>query len=60
MGKYSSVGFLTKRGMTNRTTVRRDVDGSVGGVQTEHWDGRIDAAVVPASVTLKSATGGNK
>jgi hypothetical protein len=59
-GKYSSVGFLTKRGTSNRTPVRRDSDGEVGGVQTEHWDGRVDAQVVPESVDLKVVPGGDQ
>lgn len=52
-GKYASVGFMTRRGSKNSTKVRRDSDGSVGGVRTEHWDGRVDATVVPQSVDLK-------
>lgn len=59
-GKYSSVGFLTKRGTSNRKPVRRDSDGKVGGVRTEHWDGRVDAHVVPRSVKLKVVSGGDR
>lgn len=60
MGRYSSVGILTQRGSSKKTKVRRDSDGSVGGVQTEHWDGRVDAAVVPESVELKVVQGGDQ
>ena len=60
MGKYSSVGVLTKRGSSNRKPVRRDSDGKVGGVQIEHWDGRLDANVVPESVEIKVAVGGDE
>ena len=59
-GKYSSVGFLTRRGTSNRKPVRRDSDGKVGGVQTEHWDGRVDAQVVPESVELRVIQGGDR
>jgi len=59
-GKYASVGFLTKRGASNRKPVLRDSDGKVGGVQTEHWDGRVDAKVVPASVELRVIQGGDR
>ncbi|MBT7541559.1 MAG: hypothetical protein HN683_19610 [Gammaproteobacteria bacterium] len=52
-GKYASVGFMTRRGSKNSSLVKRDSDGSVGGVRTEHWDGRVDATVVPQSVDLK-------
>ena len=58
MGKYSSVGFLVLRGTSKTTKVRRDSDGQFGGVQTEHWDGRLDANVVPESVEIKDAVGG--
>ena len=60
MGKYSSVGFLVRRGTSKTTKVRRDSDGQFGGVQTEHWDGRLDAKVVPESVELKVAVGGDE
>jgi len=60
MGKYSSVGFLVRRGTSKTTKVRRDSDGQFGGVQTEHWDGRLDANVVPESVELKVAVGGDE
>jgi len=59
-GKYSSVGIILRRGTSRRKPVRRDSDGSVGGVQTEHWDGRVDAAVVPESVELKVRQGGDR
>ena len=60
MGKYSSVGVLTKRGSSNRKPVRRDSDGKVGGVQPEHWDGRVDAQIVPESVDIKVVSGGDR
>jgi len=60
MGKYSSVGFLVRRGTTKTTKIRRDSDGQFGGVQTEHWDGRLDANVVHESVELKVAVGGDE
>lgn len=59
-GKYASVGVLTRRGTSRRKPVRRDADGKVGGVQTEHWDGRVDAKVVPRSVKLKVVSGGDR
>jgi hypothetical protein len=60
MGKYSSVGILTKRGSSNRKPIRRDSDGKVGGVQIEHWDGRVDAQIVPESVDIKVVSGGDR
>ena len=60
MGKYSSVGVLTRRGTSKTTKVRRDSDGQFGGVQTEHWDGRLDANVVPEAVEIKGAVGGDE
>ncbi len=60
MGRYSSVAILTKRGTSKKTKVQRDSDGSVGGVQTEHWDGRVDAAVAPEAVELKVVQGGDR
>ena len=60
MGKYSSDGFLVRRGTSKTTKIRRDSDGQFGGVQTEHWDGRLDAKVVPESVELKVAVGGDE
>ncbi len=53
MGRYSSVAVLRRRGTSEAKVVRRDSDGSVGGVQVEHWDGRVDAKVVPESVELR-------
>lgn len=58
MGKYSSVGILTQRGTSKKTKVRRDSDGSVGGIQTEHWSGQIDATVAPESVKMRVLQGG--
>ena len=60
MGKYSSVGFLVRRGTSKTTKIRRDSDDQIGGVQTEHWDGRLDANVVPESVEIKVAVGGDE
>jgi hypothetical protein len=59
MGRFSSVGILTRRGSKEASVVRRDSDGTVGGVQIEHWDGRVDAKVVPLSVQLKVLKEGN-
>tara|TARA_R100001463_G_scaffold62737_1_gene115680 strand:- start:852 stop:1043 length:192 start_codon:yes stop_codon:yes gene_type:complete len=57
-GKYASVGFITRgKGSKRNTPIHRDSDGSVGGVRTEHWDGRVDAKVVPESVEVKVLQG---
>mgnify|MGYP003148696204 CR=1 FL=1 len=59
MGKYSSVGILTKRGTSKTSTVIRE-SGVVGGTTTEHWDGRVDARVIPESVEVRVIQEGDK
>lgn len=56
--KARSVGFLKRRGSKEASVVRRDSDGTVGGLHIEHWDGRVDAKVVPELVQLRGVPGG--
>ncbi len=57
--KARSIGFLKRRGTSEASVVRRDSDGTVGGLHVEHWDGRVDAKVMPESVQLRGVPGGD-
>jgi hypothetical protein len=48
-------GFGTGRnkGGTKSWDVLHEDTGRVGGSQTEHWDGRVDAEIRPESVKMK-------
>lgn len=52
--KLRSLGFLSKKGTSERRVVRDERDGSVAGVETEHWDGSQDAAARPKPVHVKA------
>ena len=43
--KLRSIGFPRKIGQSVKKPVVDERDGSVGGYETEHWDGRQDAHV---------------
>lgn len=47
------IGFLSKRGQTNKKPVESEDDGTIAGYHVEHWDGRQDAVVQPKTVRLK-------
>jgi len=54
VGKPSYM-VLRKRGTSRTTPVIREegrTRGQVGGAQTEHWDGRVDAVATPESVEV--------
>lgn len=65
MGKWQETvghGFGTARkaGQKRVHKVTNETDGSVGGTQTEHWDGRVDANVHLKPINLKTqAQGGS-
>lgn len=40
-------------GKSKTTPVRRDDNGKVGGYQTEHWSGRVDAKVLADTIELR-------
>lgn len=51
--KVSTIAAPRRLG-TSRTIVKRDErDGSVAGRETEHWDDRRDATVIPKALKLK-------
>lgn len=52
--KLKSLSFGTKRGQSERRVVVDERDGSVGGIETEHWDGSKDAAARPKSIRIKA------
>ena len=48
--KLKTLSFGTKRGQSERRIVRDERDGSVAGVETEHWDGSQDGAARPKHI----------
>lgn len=48
-----NVGFLRRRGTSEREPVIDERDGSVGGYHVKHWDGRQDAVVQPKTIRVK-------
>lgn len=50
-----SYAFLRHKGTSRTTAVIREegrTRGQVGGSQTEHWDGRVDATATPEPVEV--------
>lgn len=54
--KLRSVGFSTRQGTSKRKPVIDDRDGSIGGYETEHWNGSQDAEVVLKPVVKRMKT----
>lgn len=52
--KLKSLSFGTKRGQSERRIIPDERDGSVAGVETEHWDGSTDGAARPKSIRVKA------
>lgn len=52
--KLKTLGFGTRRGTSSRRVVLDERDGSVAGVETEHWNDRTDAAARPKSIRIKA------
>lgn len=42
-----SNAFPTSIGTSRKVIIKREDDGNVGGVSTEHWDGSNDVTVMP-------------
>jgi len=45
--KLRSLGFSRLKGTTRRREVVDENTGGHAGFHTDHWDGRVDATVVP-------------
>ena len=52
-----SRAFGRLAGTSKDTLVRRHDTGEVGGKQTEHWDGRVDATIVAPTIIENLSTG---
>jgi len=52
--KLKSLSFGTKRGQPERRVITDERDGTVAGVETEHWDGSKDAAARPKNIRVKA------
>jgi hypothetical protein len=52
--KLRSLAFSTRRGSTERRVIRDETDGSVAGVQTEHWDDHVDAEARLKPIRVKA------
>ncbi len=52
--KLKSLGFGTKRGQSEKRILTDERDGTVAGVETEHWDGSQDAAARPKTIRVKA------
>lgn len=58
--KVKSVGHIKgfKPGRKHATPVVNDTDGSIGGRQVEHYDGRVDAEITPSTLVVKAKAQG--
>jgi hypothetical protein len=54
--KLKTLNFGTKVGTkpSEKRMITDERDGSVAGVETEHWDGSKDAAARPKSIRVKA------
>jgi len=52
--KVKGVGFLSKKGQTEKEIVHNEDDGSVAGHHVKHWDGRQDAVATPPPIRVKA------
>jgi hypothetical protein len=54
--KLKTLGFGTKVGEkpSERRRITDERDGSVAGVETEHWDGSQDAAARPKAIRVRA------
>jgi len=58
MGKYSSIGFVNKSGTPKgdrrrSRRIERHTDGGTAGIETDHWNYRVDAVAFPQAVRPK-------
>jgi hypothetical protein len=58
--KWKSIGFLSKKGKTNKTPVIDERDGTQAGYHVEHWDDRKDAVAQPKPVDLSLKVNGDE
>lgn len=49
--------FGVLAGTDKETLVRREDNGKIGGKQTEHWDGRVDATIIAPTIIKNLSTG---
>lgn len=57
--EHGAPGYLRRQGTTHTKSVVTETGprrGTVGGTQTEHWDGRVDCTVHAPAVAVKSTT----
>ena len=54
MGKTDAPGYLPEGYKKSKKTWRVDGPAESDNWQTEHWDGRLDAEIRPAPVTMKT------
>ena len=54
--KWSSIGFLKKRGQKEKVPVVNEETGKVGGYHVKHWDGKQDAHVMPQGISASGKT----
>jgi hypothetical protein len=52
--KLRTLGFSTRRGTSERHVIRDERDGTVAGIQTDHWDDRVDAKVRLKPIRVKA------
>jgi hypothetical protein len=52
--KLRSLGFLSKKGTSNKKPVIDERTGKVGGFHEEHWDDSQDATVLPQSIHVEA------
>jgi hypothetical protein len=52
MEKARTISTPRKWGQKKKTNVRRDDDGTHGGLQIEHWNDRVDAVVRPKPIDV--------
>ena len=52
--KIRSIGAPRKWGGDNRKVVQSDIDGTVAGVEIEHWNDSQDAVVKPKTVKFRA------
>jgi hypothetical protein len=52
--KLRSLAFSTRRGTSERRVIRDETDGSVAGIQTEHWDDHVDAEARLKPIKVKA------
>lgn len=52
--KLASLGWSVHRGGSETKRITDERDGSVAGLQTENWDGSVDAQARPKPIKVKA------